>query len=111
MLLTSVGGSFLGSVNQGELYVRLGPHEERVFSWARLISGLVRLDPMSAFENNYSQGDVMQDIRRRLRKFPDLRGNVRNIQSLNLGGGRGDLDLAIRGPELRRWPNMASGSG
>ena len=48
----------------------------------------------------YFEGDVMQDIRRRLRKFPDLRGNVRNIQSLNLGGGRGDLDLAIRGPEL-----------
>jgi HAE1 family hydrophobic/amphiphilic exporter-1 len=61
---------------------------------------MVRLDPMSAFEHNFSQGDVMQDIRRRLRKFPDLRGNVRNIQSLNLGGGRGDLDLAIRGPEL-----------
>ena len=41
MLLTSVGGSFLGSVNQGELYVRLAPHEERVFSWGRLISGMV----------------------------------------------------------------------
>ncbi len=100
MLLTSVGGSFLGSVNQGELYVRLAPHEERVFGWGRFISGMARLDPMAAFEHNFSQGDVMQDIRQRLRKFPDLRGNVRNIQSLNLGGGRGDLDLAIRGPEL-----------
>jgi HAE1 family hydrophobic/amphiphilic exporter-1 len=102
LVLASVGGSFLGAVNQGELYVRLAPHEQRVFGWGRLVSSLARLDPMSAFENNYSQGQVMQDVRRRLRKFPELRGNVRNIQSLNLGGGRGDLDLAIRGPELTR---------
>ncbi len=101
MLLTSVGGSFLGAVNQGELYVRLAPHEQRVFGWGRFLSSLVRLDPGAAFEYNYSQSEVMQDIRRRLQKFPDLRGNVRNIQSLNLGGGRGDLDLAIRGPELK----------
>ena len=100
MVLGSVGGGFMGGVNQGEFYVRLKPHEERIFGWGRLFSGLVRLDPMSAFANNFSQGDVMQDIRRRLRKFPDLRGSVRNIQSINLGGGRGDLDLAIRGPEL-----------
>ena len=60
----------------------------------------VRLDPLDAFRNNYSQGEVMQEVRGRLRKFPELRGSVRNIQSLNLGGGRGDLDLAIRGPEL-----------
>ena len=102
LVLASVGGSFLGAVNQGELYVRLIPHEERVFGWGRLVGSLVRLDPASAFRNNFSQGEVMQDVRRRLRKFPELRGNVRNIQSLNLGGGRGDLDLAIRGPELTR---------
>jgi HAE1 family hydrophobic/amphiphilic exporter-1 len=102
LVLASVGGSFLGAVNQGELYVRLVPHEERVFGWGRLVSSVARLDPLSAFRNNYSQGQVMQDVRRRLRKFPELRGNVRNIQSLNLGGGRGDLDLAIRGPELTR---------
>ena len=87
-------------MNQGELYVRLSPHEERVFSWGRLSRawrGWIRCRP---FEHNFSQREVMQDIRRRLRKFPDLRGNVRNIQSLNLGGGRGDIDLAIRGPEL-----------
>ncbi len=102
LVLASVGGSFLGAVNQGELYVRLAPHEERVFGWGRLVGSFVRLDPLSAFRDNYSQGQVMQDVRRRLRKFPELRGNVRNIQSLNLGGGRCDLDLAIRGPELTR---------
>jgi HAE1 family hydrophobic/amphiphilic exporter-1 len=100
LVLASVGGGFLGGVNQGEFYVRLTPHEERIFGWGRFFSGLARLDPLSAFANNFSQGEVMQDIRRRLRKFPDLRVSVRNIQSINLGGGRGDLDLAIRGPEL-----------
>ena len=100
VVLTSVGGSFLGAVNQGELYVRLAPHGERVFGWGRLVAGAARLAPLDAFRNNYSQGEVMQEVRRRLRKFPELRGNVRNIQSLNLGGGRGELDLAIRGPEL-----------
>ena len=101
LVLTSVGGSFLGAVNQGELYVRLAPHDERVFGWGRLVASLAKLDPLGAFRDNYSQGEVMQDVRRRLRKFPELRGNVRNIQSLNLGGGRGDLDLAIRGPDLK----------
>jgi HAE1 family hydrophobic/amphiphilic exporter-1 len=100
-ILASVGGGFLGGVNQGDFYVRLSPHEERVFSWARLLSGIARLDPVSAFRDNHSQGEVMQAVRRRLRKFPELRSSVRNITTLNLGGGRGDLDLAIRGPELQ----------
>jgi HAE1 family hydrophobic/amphiphilic exporter-1 len=100
VVLASIGGSFLGAVNQGELYVRLAPHEERIFNWSRLVAGIAKLDPLEAFRDNYSQGQVMVEVRRRLRKFPELRGNVRNIQSLNLGGGRGDLDLAIRGPEL-----------
>jgi HAE1 family hydrophobic/amphiphilic exporter-1 len=64
------------------------------------VASAARLAPLDAFRNNYSQGEVMQEVRRRLRGFPELRGNVRNIQSLNLGGGRGELDLAIRGPEL-----------
>ena len=100
LVLSSVGGGFLGGVNQGEFYVRLAPHEERVFSWARLLRGLFTLDPGEAFRNNLSQTDAMQAVRRELRRFPDLRGSVRNVPSLNIGGGRGDLDLAIRGPEL-----------
>jgi hydrophobic/amphiphilic exporter-1 (mainly G- bacteria), HAE1 family len=100
LVLSSVGGGFLGGVNQGEFYVRLAPHEERVFSWARLLRGLLTLDPGEAFRNNLSQTDAMQAVRRELRNFPDLRGSVRNVPSLNIGGGRGDLDLAIRGPEL-----------
>ena len=107
LVLTSVGGSFLGAVNQGELYVRLVPHEERVFSWRRAITGVARLDPLAALRGNVSQGEVMLEVRRRLRRFPELRGNVRNIQSLNIGGGRAELDLAIRGPELEALAEYA----
>jgi hydrophobic/amphiphilic exporter-1 (mainly G- bacteria), HAE1 family len=100
VVLGSVGGGFLGGVNQGEVYVRLANHGERVFSWGRLLKGIVTLDPGAAFRGNASQPDVMRAVRARLRKFKDLRASVRNIQSINLGGGRTELDLAIRGPEL-----------
>ena len=60
----------------------------------------VTLSPGAAFEGNASQGDVMRQARAKLRKFKELRGSVRNVPSINLGGGRTELDLAIRGPEL-----------
>lgn len=99
-VLASAGGGFLGGVNQGELYIRLLPHSERVFSWSRLFKGLVTLSLGEAFEGNAAQGDVMRQARAKLRKFKELRGSVRNVPSINLGGGRTELDLAIRGPEL-----------
>ncbi len=99
-VLGSAGGGFLGGVNSGEVYVRLAPHGERVFSWGRLIRGIATLDPGAAFRANASQADVMRTIRARLRKFGELRTSVRNVPSINLGGGRTELDLAIQGPEL-----------
>jgi HAE1 family hydrophobic/amphiphilic exporter-1 len=99
-VLASAGGGFLGGVNQGSLYVSLAPHNERVFSWARMIKGLVTLDPGAAWRDNAAQGDVMRAVRARMRQFTDLRVSVRNVPSINLGGGRTELDLAIRGPEL-----------
>jgi HAE1 family hydrophobic/amphiphilic exporter-1 len=100
VVMGSAGGGFLGGVNNGEVYVRLAAHSERVFSWARLFKGIVRFDPRAAFRGNASQADVMRTVRARLRKFKDLRASVRNVPSINLGGGRQELDLAIRGPEL-----------
>jgi HAE1 family hydrophobic/amphiphilic exporter-1 len=97
----SVGGSFLGAVNTGDLYVRLAPHGERVFNWSRLLRGIVRLDPLEAFRNNYTQGQVMRQARERLQKFTELRTSVRNIQAINLGSGPTELDLAVRGPDLQ----------
>lgn len=99
-VLASAGGGFLGGVNQGELFVRLVPHSERIFSWSKFAKGLVTLDPGLAFRDTMSQADVMRQVRGRLRQFRELRASVRNVQSINLGGGRTELDLAIRGPEL-----------
>ncbi|MCL4847268.1 MAG: efflux RND transporter permease subunit [Acidobacteria bacterium] len=107
LVLASVGGSFLGAVNQGTLYVRIAPHEERVLSIGRVVRSLLRLDPLEAFRGNYSQRQVMQEIRRRMRAYPDLRTSVRNIQAFNLGGGPWDVDFAIRGPELEPLAGFA----
>jgi len=97
-------GDYNGSLSNGRLYVQLVPHEERVFSWTRLLNGVVHLDPLDSFRHNFSQRDVMTDVRRKLAGFRDLKFQVNNIQSINLavGGGRTDISLAIRGPDLQK---------
>jgi hydrophobic/amphiphilic exporter-1 (mainly G- bacteria), HAE1 family len=102
LTLASAGGSFLARVNQGYMYVRTVPHTERTFTPERLWAGLKAGDPGAAFRGNYSQREVMQDLRRRFRKFRDLRTQVRNIAGFNIGGGTFDIDLALRGPELEK---------
>ncbi|HVG07881.1 MAG TPA: efflux RND transporter permease subunit [Thermoanaerobaculia bacterium] len=99
-VLANAGGGFLGGVNQGNVYVRIAPHEERKLSVSRFLGALVRLDPGSAFEGNYSQRDVMTEVRKRLKKFSDLRCAVRNTQAFNIGGGNNDIDFSLRGPDL-----------
>jgi hydrophobic/amphiphilic exporter-1 (mainly G- bacteria), HAE1 family len=100
LVLASAGGSFLGSVNEGRVYVRIAPHEERTFSFVRLWHGLLQGDPLQAWRGNYTQRDVMQEVRRRLRPYRDLRTSVRNIPSFNTGGGSFEIDFVIRGPDL-----------
>ncbi len=100
LVVSTLGGGPLGAVNEGQLFVQIAPHDERMFSLSRLASGIVHLDPLEAFRNNYSQRDVMQQIRARVRKYKDLRIAVRNLQTFNIGGGNFDLDFIIRGPEL-----------
>lgn len=102
LTLASVGGSFLGQVNRADIYVRIAPHEERYFSIGRLFSSLIEGDPGAAFRNNYTQADVMQQLRRTLRKYPDLRCSVRPFPAFNIGGGNFDIDIAIRGPDLEK---------
>jgi HAE1 family hydrophobic/amphiphilic exporter-1 len=101
-VLASAGGSFLNRVNQGNMYVRTVPHTERTVSLSRLWDGLRRGHPAAAFRDNYSQRDVMQELRRRFRQFRDIRTQVRNIPGFNIGGGSFDIDLALRGPELEK---------
>ena len=101
IVLSSVGGSFLGGVNQGGAYVRIAPHEERTFSLGRLWRETKKGNPLKAFRGNYSQQDVMQEVRSRLRKFSPLRVGVRNAPSFNFGtGGRFDIDFNLRGPDI-----------
>jgi HAE1 family hydrophobic/amphiphilic exporter-1 len=100
LVLLTAGGSFLGRVNQGGGYVRIAPHGERTVTPARLWDGLRRGDPLAAFRGNYTQREVMQEVRQRLRKFRDMRITVRNIPGFNIGGGNFDIDYVLRGPDL-----------
>ena len=96
----TAGGSFLGGVNQGGVYVRIAPHAERGLGQPACGTGSARGDPLAAFRGNYTQRDVMQEVRQRLRKFRDLRITVRNIAAFNIGGGNFDIDFVLRGPDL-----------
>jgi HAE1 family hydrophobic/amphiphilic exporter-1 len=107
-VLVNAGGGFLGGVNQGNAFVRIAPHEERKFSVGRFFNALVHLDPGAAFRGNYSQRDVMTQLRARLAKFKDLRCGVRNVQSFNIGGGNNDIDFALRGPDLQALSRYAN---
>src|SRR5215217_86140 len=100
LVLASAGGSFLGGVNQGGAYVRIAPHEERTFSLTKLWESIKRGRPLDAFRGNYTQRDVMQELRSRMKKFAPLRVAVRNAPSFNLGGGNADIDFSLRGPDL-----------
>ncbi|MEK6407231.1 MAG: efflux RND transporter permease subunit [Acidobacteriota bacterium] len=101
------GGFGGGSVNQGGAYVRIAPIGERTFSIARLFEGIIHGKPLDVFKNNYSQRDVMQEIRSRLRKYKDLRTSVRNAQSVNIGGGRFEIEFVLRGPDLETLSKYA----
>jgi hydrophobic/amphiphilic exporter-1 (mainly G- bacteria), HAE1 family len=97
VVLGGPGSGGISGVNAGRFYIRLAPHEERVFSITRLLS----LKPWEAFRNNHSQRDVMQEVRQRLRKFPEVRSSVRTPQSsINVGGPNFDIDFALLGPDL-----------
>jgi HAE1 family hydrophobic/amphiphilic exporter-1 len=95
-VLTTVGSSFLGGLNSANFYVRLVPHEQRTFGWARLW----HWPPWRAFQGNYSQRDIQQLIRRRLAKLPDVRLAIRNPQTYIGGGPNYDIDFSLLGPDL-----------
>ncbi|MBI2525605.1 MAG: efflux RND transporter permease subunit [Candidatus Rokubacteria bacterium] len=99
-VLVTAGGGFLGRISQGNLYVRTTPHEERTLGLGRIWDALRRGDPLAAFRGNFTQREVMQQVRQRLRKFRDFRILVRNIPGFNIGGGSFDIDFVLRGPDL-----------
>jgi HAE1 family hydrophobic/amphiphilic exporter-1 len=107
VVLANGGGGFLGGVNQGGAYIRIAPIQERTFSVSRLWSGILRGEPLAAFRGNYSQRDVMNEVRTRLRKFRDFRTAVRNAPSFNTGGGGHEIDFVFRGPDLETLASYA----
>ena len=101
LVMSSAGGGFLGGVNQGDMYVRIAPHEERILSFTKLWNETKKGNPFNAFKANYTQQDVMQEVRRRLQKYSPMRSGVRNGRSFNFGaGGRTDIDFVFRGPDI-----------
>ena len=101
LVLSSAGGGFLGGVNQGNAYVRIAPHEERTLSFSKFWTETKKGNPLKAFRGNYTQQDVMLEVRRRLQKYAPMRSGVRNAQSFNFGaGGRTDIDFVFRGPDI-----------
>ncbi len=108
LVLSNAGGGFLGGVNQGRAYVRIAPHEERTFSIGRLWTETKKGNPLNAFRGDYSQQDVMQEVRNRLRKYNPMRAGVRNAPSFNFGaGGRFDIDFVLRGPDIQALSQYA----
>lgn len=101
VMLTSAGasGGPSSTPNSGRIFIRLAPHSERGFSFEKLLSK----NPMSAFRNHVTQRDVMQEIRKRLRPFSQVRVGVRNLSSsISLGGPNWDIDFGILGPDLEQ---------
>ena len=93
---TAVGSGYFGGLNSANFFIRLAPHTERTFGWGRLF----QWPPWRAFQGNYSQRDVQQAIRQHLRKFPEVRAQIRNPQSFSGGGPNFDIDFSILGPDL-----------
>ncbi|MBI1382153.1 MAG: AcrB/AcrD/AcrF family protein [Planctomycetaceae bacterium] len=103
----TAGGGFLGQANQARFYIRTTPHDERLFSLGRLFRATLDGRPLDAFRGNYSQGDVMDEVERRLQGFPGVRVSVRNFPSFELGGAPYDIDYALRGPDLVQLYELA----
>jgi HAE1 family hydrophobic/amphiphilic exporter-1 len=96
LVLATVGSGFSGNVNSANFFIRLAPHEERTFRFKRLL----QWPPWRAFQGNYTQRAVQQEIRQRLRRFSDVRIAIRNPQAFVGGGPNFDIDFALLGPDL-----------
>ncbi len=103
-LLTTVGSRGVARVNNGDIFVRLTDIRTRTFSLGRLFKALWALDPAQAFAGNFSQQQVMQEVRSRLKTLPDIRASVRNLSSFRSGTST-DIDFVVTGPSL---PMLAS---
>jgi HAE1 family hydrophobic/amphiphilic exporter-1 len=100
LVMATVGTRGFGGVNRSELYVRLQDITTRAFSLGRLWSGIKKGDPGEAWRGNFTQRDVMKQVRGRLALLgSDVRIGVRNLTSLRQGSPV-DIDFSITGPDI-----------
>ncbi len=99
LALTTVGSRGFSRANNGDIFVRLKDADQRTFSVTRLIKSTLRGRPLDAFRGNFSQRDKMEEIRKKLKRYPDVIVSVRNLTSLRTGPNV-DIDFAITGPGL-----------
>ena len=104
VMLASIGAGRMGGVNYARVYIRIPPHHERRFTFGRLFS----LTPWKAFAGNYTQRDVVQQVRQRLKKYGDIRASVRaSASSISIGGPNFEIDFSILGPDLESLAQYA----
>jgi HAE1 family hydrophobic/amphiphilic exporter-1 len=103
-VFAALGGGFMADVTSGNIYVRIAPHNERYWSFARVWRGLLHGRPMDAFRGNYTQTDVMNKVRAKTKKYAarGVRVRVNGFPSFNIGGGNFDIDFSISGPDLQQ---------
>jgi hydrophobic/amphiphilic exporter-1 (mainly G- bacteria), HAE1 family len=99
LILANIGSRGFGSVNSGSIFVRLVEAHARTFSFERLIRGVLRGDPNQAFAGNFTQQQKMTEIRKLLKRVPDVRASIRNLTSLRQGPNV-DIDFSITGPDV-----------
>jgi HAE1 family hydrophobic/amphiphilic exporter-1 len=100
-VLATVGAGYLQAVNSANLYVKIADIEERNLSPRRILREIVNGRPLGGFQGIFSQRDVMEAVRTRMKQFADVRIQVRNVMTLNQGSAPVDVDFAIRGPDLQ----------
>ncbi|MCD8535667.1 MAG: efflux RND transporter permease subunit [Verrucomicrobia bacterium] len=84
LVFSSIGGSRISGANYMRTFIRIAPHSERQFTFGKLFS----LTPWKAFQGHYSQQDVANEVRQKLRRIPDIRVAVRaSASSISIGGG------------------------
>lgn len=99
LMLSWVGSMESSAVNTGEIHVELSDVSQRTFSASRLLRATLRGKPWTAWQGNYSQSAVMQQIRDRLSRFKELTIAVRNRSTLRQGAPV-DMDFIIEGPDI-----------
>ena len=92
VLLITTGGNFLDGVNRVRAYIRLAPHDERVFRFKRLL----QWPPWKAWQGNYSQAEVIQEVRHRLKKCLEG-GHIPPHREGPVKGHRGEVPLLQAG--------------